>query len=81
MAKATKVERAPDWARRVHPKLRMMLNADPVVNAFRANTTGALSISSKLDKSAPALSFGAVANGDRDGSPPPSRGALRDPGL
>src|SRR5262245_23421991 len=51
----TKVEHAPDWARRVHPKLRMMLNADPIVNAFRANSTGAVFVTDKLDKQAPSV--------------------------
>jgi subtilisin family serine protease len=41
MAKKGVVKQAAEWTRRVHPKLRMMLNGDPHVNAYRAENTGA----------------------------------------
>ena len=36
------------WKRRVHPKLRVMLNSDPAVNARRAVGTGCLAVNSSL---------------------------------
>jgi subtilisin family serine protease len=55
MAKKHKIELAKTWARRVHPKLRMMLNGDPVVNAARAESMGALSVSVRLARQAQPL--------------------------
>ena len=41
-----------DWQQRIHPKLRMALNADPDVNACRAETMGALVVTSRLARTA-----------------------------
>ena len=49
-SKSTMSEATASWTRRIHPKLRMMLNGDPTVNAGRADTTGAVFVSAKLAK-------------------------------
>jgi subtilisin family serine protease len=54
MAKKVRIKRAGDWSRKVHPKLRMMLNGDPCVNAYRAESTGAIFMKTdKLAQEAP----------------------------
>src|SRR5262245_64753807 len=50
--KLAATESSSGWSRRVHPKLRMMLNGDPTVNACRAETTGAVFVSAKLARQA-----------------------------
>src|SRR4029453_3974131 len=50
------------WQRRIHPKLRMMLNSDPQVNAFRAETTGASRVTASLAKTALPLRLGTQAS-------------------
>ena len=49
-------------ARRIHPKLRMMLNGDPDVNACRADTTGALFVSARLAKQGAPISAAVCAD-------------------
>ena len=46
------------WQRHIHPKLRMMLNSDPQVNACRAETTGASRVTDTLAKAAVPLRLG-----------------------
>jgi subtilisin family serine protease len=52
------------WTRRIHPKLRMMLNGDPDVNACRAETTGAVFVSARLARKAVPLAS-AIAPDDK----------------
>jgi subtilisin family serine protease len=50
------------WQRHIHPKLRMMLNSDPQVNACRAETTGASRVTASLAKTALPLRLGTQAS-------------------
>jgi subtilisin family serine protease len=50
------------WKRRIHPKLRMMLNSDPQVNASRAETTGASRVTATLAETALPLRLGTQAS-------------------
>jgi subtilisin family serine protease len=47
--------------RRLHPKLRMALNADPPVNACRAESAGFLRVTSDIAQSVPVLASASLA--------------------
>lgn len=49
------VRAARAWRRRIHPKLRMVLNGSAPVNACRAETAGFMRVAPELARRAPAL--------------------------
>lgn len=50
------------WKRRIHPKLRMIMNGDPSVNATRAENLGCLKVTQALAKEAVPVRQGVAAS-------------------
>jgi subtilisin family serine protease len=78
---------APDFKRRIHPKLRVMLNSEPAVNAARAELQGCLAVAPKLARArlplssvamqaSAALKASDVAPGKIDAADPNRRSVL-----